>query len=64
MTQLFFQEYEAFAAAVREASLTMRITSFEKPKWTLQYAAAGSLRLQQGYEGGGSIAEGTTLGDG
>jgi AraC family transcriptional regulator, ethanolamine operon transcriptional activator len=64
MNRLFFQEYEAFAASVQEASMTMRITSFEEPKWTLQYAAAGSLRVQQGYEGGGSIAEGTTFSDG
>ena len=40
------------------------LTSFEEPKWTLQYAVAGSLHLQQGYEGGGSIAEGATFSDG
>ncbi|MCL4203513.1 MAG: helix-turn-helix transcriptional regulator [Pirellulaceae bacterium] len=64
MTRLFFQEYEAFAASLREASMTLRMTSFEEPKWTLQYAVAGSLNLQQGYEGGGSIAEGATFSDG
>jgi AraC-like DNA-binding protein len=36
----------------------------EEPKWALQHAAVGSLRVQQGYEGGGSIAEGATVGDG
>jgi AraC family transcriptional regulator, ethanolamine operon transcriptional activator len=64
MNRLFFNEYEAFTASVQEASMTMRITSLEEPKWTLQYAVAGSLHLQQGYEGGGSIAEGATFSDG
>jgi AraC-like DNA-binding protein len=64
MNRLAFQEYEAFAASVQEASMTMRITSFEEPKWTLQHAVAASLNLQQGYEGGGSIAEGATFSDG
>ncbi|TVS09693.1 MAG: AraC family transcriptional regulator [Planctomycetaceae bacterium] len=64
MNRLFFNEYEAFTASVQEASMTMRITSLEETKWTLQFAVAGSLRLQQGYEGGGSIAEGATFSDG
>lgn len=64
MNRFYFQEYEAFAASVQEASMTMRMTSFEEPKWTLQYAVAASLNLQQGYEGGGSIAEGATFSDG
>ncbi len=64
MNRLVFKEYEAFTASVQEVSLTMRSTSFEEPKWTLQSAVAGSLRLQQGYEGGGSIAEGATFSDG
>jgi AraC-like DNA-binding protein len=64
MTHLTFTEFEAFAEAVKEASMTMRITALELSKWTLQYAVAGSLRLQHGFEGGGNIAEGATLGDG
>jgi AraC-like DNA-binding protein len=64
MTQLTFTEFEAFAEAVREASVTMRITALEQRKWTLRYAVAGSLRLQQGHEGGGNIAEGVTYSDG
>ena len=60
MNRHFFTEYEAYAEAVREASVTMRITSLEETKWTLQHAIAGALRLQQGYEGGGSLAEGAT----
>jgi hypothetical protein len=64
MNQLSFTDYDAFAVAVREASMTMRLTSLEEPIWTLQNATVGSLRLQQGFEGGGSIAEGATVGDG
>jgi AraC-like DNA-binding protein len=64
MNRLFFKEYEAFAEAVRGASMTMWVTSLAESKWTLQYAIAGSLSLQQGYEGGGSIAEGATTYDG
>jgi len=64
MTCLNFTEFEAFAEAVQEASMTMRMQSLGDPKWTLQYATVGSLRVQQGYEGGGSIAEGATVSDG
>lgn len=64
MSPLVFTEYEAYAEAVHEASLTMRLCSIEETKWTLQYATAGSIRVQQGYEGGGSIAEGATVSDG
>jgi AraC-like DNA-binding protein len=42
----------------------MRISSLEAPKWTLQNATVGALRLQQGYEGGGTIAEWATVSDG
>lgn len=61
MTSLIFDEYEAFSEAIGEASISTRITSLEESKWTIQPASAGSLRLQQGYEGGGSIAEGATF---
>ncbi len=64
MTQLTFTEFEAFAEAVKEASVTMRLTALEQRRWTLRYEIAGSLRLQQGHEGGGNIAEGETLSDG
>lgn len=60
---LTFTEFETYAAAVTEASMSMRITAFDEPKWTLQYEIAGSLRLQKGYEGGGNVAEGITFGD-
>ncbi len=64
MTRLNFTEFEAFAEAVREAFVTMRMRSLEEPKWTLQYATVGSLHVQQGYEGGGSIAGGATCRNG
>jgi AraC family ethanolamine operon transcriptional activator len=64
MPRLTFTEYEAFAEAVRDASMTMRLCSLEEPKWSLQYATVGSLHIQQGFEGGGSIAEGATGSDG
>jgi len=64
MTRLNFTEYDAFAEAVRDASVTLRMCSLEEPNWTLQYATVGALHVQQGFEGGGSIAEGTTGGDG
>lgn len=64
MIHLTFTEYEAFTDAIREASMTMRMSCREESKWTLQYATVGSIRVQQGYEGGGSIAEGVTGSDG
>jgi AraC-like DNA-binding protein len=42
----------------------MRICSSEVANWTLQHATVGSLRVQQGFRGGGSIAEGATGSDG
>jgi AraC family ethanolamine operon transcriptional activator len=63
MTRLAFTEFDAFAEVVRDASMTMRMCSREVAKWTLQYATVGSLRVQQGFEGGGSIAEGATCSD-
>jgi len=64
MTRLTFTEFEAFAEAVRDASFSMRMCSLEEPKWTLQHATVGSLRVQQGYEGGGSFTDGVTGSDG
>jgi AraC-like DNA-binding protein len=64
MTCLIFNEYEAFAEAIGEASIKMRLTALEQSKWTLQQAVAGAVRLQKGFEGGGSIAEGETVNDG
>lgn len=64
MTRLFFTDYDAYAEAVRDAAVSLRICAMETPNWTLQYATVGSLRVQQGFEGGGSIAEGATGGDG
>lgn len=43
--------------------MTMRITTFGEPKWTLRHEIAGSLRLQKGYEGGGNVTEGITFTD-
>lgn len=64
MICLNFTEFEAFADAVQDASVTMRIRSLEESKWSLQFATVGSLHVQRGYEGGGSIAEGATVSDG
>lgn len=64
MTCVTFQDYEAFALAVQDASKEMRLSSLEESNWTLQNASAGAMRLQRGYEGGGTIAEGTTVSDG
>ena len=64
MPRLNFTEYEAFAEAIQDASVTMRLRSLEVPKWSLQYAIVGSVHVQQGNEGGGSIAEGATGNDG
>lgn len=64
MARLTFTDYEAYAEVVRQASVTMRMCSLEQPLWTLQHAAVGPLSIQQGFEGGGSIAEGATTGDG
>lgn len=64
MLSLAFTEYEAFAQAVRDASMTMRLTCVEDSKWTLQFATVGSFHVQRGFEGGGSIAEGVTGSEG
>jgi len=64
MTCLLFNEYEAYAEAIGEASMALRLTALEQSTWTLQQAAAGAVRLQKGFEGGGTIAEGETVNDG
>lgn len=64
MTHHLFNYYEAFTQAIGEAAMTMRLTALEEKRWTLESAGAGDLRLQQGYEGGGSIAEGVTVAEG
>ena len=50
--------------SIQDASVTMRLRSLEVPKWSLQDAIVGSVHVQQGNEGGGSIAEGATGNDG
>jgi AraC-like DNA-binding protein len=60
MTRLIFTEYDAYAEAVQDVSMTMRMYSRQVSNWTVQYASVGSLGVQQGFEGGGSIAEGAT----
>lgn len=64
MAQLNFTEYDAFAQAVQDASVVMRNCSLEERRWTLQYATVGAMRLQRACEGGGTLAEGTTVNDG
>ncbi len=63
MTRLAFTEFDGYAEAVRDVSVSMRISSREVSKWTLQYATVGSLVVQHGFEGGGSIAEGANGSD-
>lgn len=63
MTRLAFTEYDGYAEAVRDVSVRMRMCSRQVSKWTLQYATVGSLAVQQGFEGGGSIAEGVNGSD-
>lgn len=64
MTCQIFTDYDAFTESIREASMTMRLSALEMPKWTLQTVDVASLRLQKGFEGGGSIAEGATFSEG
>lgn len=64
MTCLTFTDYDAFSESIREASMQMRLSALEISKWTLQSVEVGALRLQKGFEGGGSIAEGATLAEG
>ncbi len=60
MTSLIYNEFEAFAETIREASVVIRLRSLDEPRWTLRSATAGSLELRQAYEGGGSVAAGAT----
>ena len=64
MTLLVFNEFEAFAETVSEASMMMRLRSLAEPKWTLDHATVGSLHVRHAYQGGGSVAEGVTTSDG
>lgn len=64
MSQLNFTEFEAFAEAVQDATMSMRMPALEEPRWTLRHASVGALRIQHGWEGGGNIAEGATVRDG
>lgn len=58
MPRLAFTEYDAYAETVRDVSVRMRMCSRQVSKWTMQFAAVGALAVQNGCEGGGSIAEG------
>jgi AraC family transcriptional regulator, ethanolamine operon transcriptional activator len=64
MPQFTFTEFEAFAEAVQDATMSMRMPALEEPRWTLRQASVGSIRIQYGAEGGGNIAEGATVRDG
>jgi AraC-like DNA-binding protein len=64
MQQFTFTEFEAFAEAVQDATMSMRMPALEEPRWTLRQASVGSIRIQHGSEGGGNIAEGATVRDG
>jgi len=63
MPRLAFTEYDAYTETVRDVSVRMRMYSRQVSNWTLQYATVGSLGVQQGFEGGGSIAEGVNGSD-
>ena len=60
MSTQSFTDYEAFVASIGEATLSMRLTALEEKRWALTNSVAGLIRLQKGFEGGGSIAEGVT----
>lgn len=64
MSTQLFTDYEAFVASIGEATLSMRLTAMQEKRWALSSAVAGDIRLQKGFEGGGSIAEGVTYGHG
>jgi AraC-like DNA-binding protein len=63
MPRLVFTDYDAYAEAVRDVSVRLRICSRQVSKWTHQYASVGSIVIQRVFEGGGSIAEGVNSGD-
>jgi hypothetical protein len=63
MPRLAFTEYDAYAETVRNVSVSMRMCSRQVSKWTPQFAAVGSLAVQNGFVGGGSIAEGVNGSD-
>ena len=46
MTRRTFTEYDAYAEAVRDVSVTMRMYSRQVSNWTVQYASVGSLGVQ------------------
>ena len=58
MTRLTFTEFDAFAEAVQDASVTMRMCSRKVADWTLHYATIESLHVQQGFEGGAALLKG------
>lgn len=58
-----FTDYDAYTETVRDVSVRMRMCSRQASKWTLQHASVGTLAVQHGFEGGGSIAEGVNGGD-
>ena len=64
MTRIQFTEYEAFAAAIQDTSISIRMPSRQEQFWSLSYATAGGIRLQSGIEGSGTIGEGAGVTDG
>jgi AraC family ethanolamine operon transcriptional activator len=64
MSTELFTDYDTFAVSIGEATLSMRLTALEEKHWALSSTVAGDIRLQKGFEGGGTIAEGETISDG
>ena len=51
MTQQTFDDFDEFAAAVREVDCTMMVQNAEIHEWTLQIAEAGKVEVQSGKLG-------------
>ena len=53
-----FHEFEEYAESVGDADLRITLAKIEHPYWSLQQFSAGSLHIQCGSDGAGSIVEG------
>ena len=53
-----FQEFEAYAAALVHADLHVMLSRLNEPRWEVATQSIGSIDLQFGKEGSGTIAEG------
>jgi AraC family ethanolamine operon transcriptional activator len=64
MQSLVFNEFEAYADAIRDADVQCSLSRLDWPTWSLAHGEADGVHIQWGSEGSGNLAQGTSREDG